>query len=119
MPPRPRFIFESLDSRSAVRVNYIRAVALRGDREGAARSFHPRVETVHEDHPTRWRCCCRQQQRVVATTANSRHRSAGKAAEAVRLEPLGVRINWIHHAQWNRSETAKSPERKVLRLSAF
>src|SRR5262249_61266742 len=72
-PPRPRLIFESLDSRSAVRVNYIRAVALRGDRERATLGFRPRVETVHEDHPTRGRCSCGQQQRLIPPGAKSRY----------------------------------------------
>src|SRR6266567_9305660 len=97
-------------------MNYIRAVALGRDRKRAARRFHPCVEPVRKDHSPRGRSCCGQQQRVIAPRANSRHRSACEAAEAVRFEPLGVRINWIHHAQWNRSETAKSRERTKLRL---
>src|SRR5438094_9154418 len=97
-------------------MNYIRAVALGRDRKRAARRFHPCVEAVREDHAPRRRSRCGQQQRVIATSANSGDRSACEAAEAVRLKPLGVRINWIHHAPWNRSETAESQERTKSRL---
>src|SRR5437867_2500728 len=115
-PAWPRVVFERFDSRSAVRMNYIGAVALGGDGNGSTRRFHPCVEAVREDHSPRRRSRCGQQQRVIPTSANSGDRSACEAAEAVRLKPLGVRINWIHHAPWNRSETAESQERTKLRL---
>src|SRR6266581_1566070 len=95
-PARPRVVFERFDSRSAVRMNYIGAVALGGDGKGSTRRFHPCVEAVREDHSPRRRRGCGQQQRVIAPSANSRHRSACESAEAVRFEPLGIRINWIH-----------------------
>src|SRR5882724_4890510 len=104
---RPRVVFERFDSRCAVRMNYIRAVSLGRDAKGSTRRFHPCVEPVRKYHSPRRRRGCGQQQRVVTTRANSRDRSACEAAEAVRFEPFGVRINWIHHAQGNRSETAK------------
>src|SRR5882724_1332858 len=107
-PARPRVVFERFDSRSAVRMNYIGAVALGRDGKGSTRRFHPGIEAVRQHHSPRRRCRCSQEQRVIAPSANSRHRSACESAEAVRLKPLRVRINWIHHAQWNRSETAKS-----------
>src|SRR5206468_9117870 len=117
-PARPRLVFERFNTWRTVRMNYIRAVALGRDRKRAARRFHPCVEAVREDHSPRRRSGCGQQQRVIPTSANSGDRSAGESAKAVRLEPLGVRINWIHHAPWNRSGTAKSRERTRLRLSA-
>jgi hypothetical protein len=106
-PARPRVVFERFDSRSAVRMNYIGAVSLGRDGKGSTRRFHPCVEPVREDHSPRRRRGCGQQQRVIPTSANSRDRSACEAPKAVRLKPLRVRINWIHHAQWNRSGTVK------------
>src|SRR6266702_8884037 len=84
-PARPRVVFERFDSRSAVRMNYIGVVALGGDGEGSTRRFHPCVEPVREDHSPCRRCRCRQEQRVIAPSANSRDRSACEAAEAVRF----------------------------------
>src|SRR5205809_7677587 len=75
MPARPRVVFERFDSRSAVRMNYIGAVALGGDGKGSTRRFHPCVEPLREDHSPRWRRGCGQQQRVIAPSANPRHRS--------------------------------------------
>src|SRR5205809_7961820 len=85
-PARPRVVFERFDSRSAVRMNYIGAVALGGDGKGSTRRFHPCVEAVREDHSPRRRSRCGQQQRVIPTSANSGDRSACEAAEAVRLK---------------------------------
>src|SRR5205809_3774726 len=87
-PARPRVVFERFDSRSAVRMNYIRAVSLGRDAKGSTRRFHPCVEPVRKYHSPRRRRGCGQQQRVVTTRANSRHRSACEAAETVRFEPL-------------------------------
>src|SRR4029453_17087565 len=88
-PAGPRVAFETVDARSAVRMNYIGAIALRGNRKSTARRFHPCVKAVRQDHSSRWRRRCRQQQRVITTAANPRDRSAGESAETIRLEPFG------------------------------
>src|SRR6266545_2640093 len=102
-PAWPRVVFERFDSRSAVRMNYIGAVSLGRDCKGSTRRFHPCVEPVREDHSPRRRRGCGQQQRVIATSANSRDRSAGEAAKAVCLEPFRVGINSTHGLYPNRS----------------
>src|SRR5207244_2263215 len=89
-PARPWLVFERLDARGPIRMNYVGVITLRRNRKRIARGFHPRVKTVHEHHSSRWRRSCSQQQRVITASTNSRDRSAGKSAKAVRFEPFGL-----------------------------
>src|SRR6266487_6534113 len=95
-PARPRLVFEGFNTRCSVRMNYIGSVTLRRNSKCPARCFHPCIEAVYQHHPAGRRRRCREKQRVIAAAANSGDRATCESAEAVRLDPLGVRITWIH-----------------------
>src|SRR5205823_11435133 len=106
-PARPRLVFEGFKACCAIGMNYVWPVALRRNRKRSARRFQPRVKAVHEHHSSRWRCRCREYKRVITAAANPGDRATCESAEAVRLDPLGLGINWIHDAKWNRCGTVK------------
>ena len=70
-PPRPGPCLEFFKVRHSIWIDNIRTVTLRTQEPTAVDGFDPRLKPVHQGFSFRWRNCRRQQQRMVASGANS------------------------------------------------
>src|ERR1700733_434457 len=87
-PARPRLDFEFADAIGAVLAHEIVYVALRSERDVVAAGFYPCLESVDQHHPARRRRGRGEQDRMIATGANSADGSGSKSAQPVGLQPL-------------------------------
>ncbi len=89
-PLRPGSGAEIDNAYLPVRVDDVRGIALRAQREAAGRRLQPDLEAVDQDDAPGRRRGRGEQQRVVAPGPNAAHGAGGEAALAIGLEPLGL-----------------------------
>jgi len=90
-PGWPWFYNKRGQSFCAIRIEHIRTVPLRGNRDYRSGNPNPGFKSVDENHARSRGRSRRNQQTVIAAGSNARDSAAGEAAQTIGFEPFGFR----------------------------